>query len=194
MTLENSVTPRWRGFFLDQCALAALAAACELWRLNLVAVPGYGRNVIETMVFEGLMAVAINRSVARALGLGAGISIAVSYLAATAIDADHIIVAGSFDFMKVMNTETPVTHSLVFAAGLGLVGWVVTGRASWGWILFTAVATHVFWDATDAPEPRLPLWWPFSWYQMPRAFGYVGVEMLLLLNAGFVLRSTFAIF
>lgn len=167
--------------------MAALAAACLLWKAAPIPVPGYGRQVVETMVFEGLMAVVLGRSVARASGLGMRIACVVSYVAATAIDIDHIIVAGSFDFVKVMNTATPVTHSLVFAAGLGLIGWIVTGRAAWGWILFSSVALHVLWDATDLPQPPLPLWWPFSGYQMPRAFGYVGVEMLFLLNAGIAL-------
>jgi membrane-bound metal-dependent hydrolase YbcI (DUF457 family) len=116
-------------------------------------------------------------------------SLIAAILAATLIDVDHAVAAGSIDPGRMMALGArPATHSL---AGVALIGVIVLAAFGWraGYAAFAGALTHIVLDA-NAP-PGVPLLAPWSndahvllptWSLVPviLALGLIGVVLTRL--------------
>ena len=84
--------------------------------------------------------------------------------AAVLIDLDHFIAAGSFSVQEAISLPgRPVSHSILFSAGLaGIVG-LIARRLSAAGVVFLALLTHLSHDATSGGTP-----WLFPLNDSPR--------------------------
>jgi len=85
--------------------------------------------------------------------------VAAASLASVLLDVDHAVAAGSIDPAAMMGLGVrPPTHSLLFAALLGLGAWPILGRAA-GYAVAAGIAVHLFEDGLT--WPGIPLLFPF---------------------------------
>jgi membrane-bound metal-dependent hydrolase YbcI (DUF457 family) len=116
-------------------------------------------------------------------------SLLVAVLAATLIDVDHAVAAGSIDPGRMMALGArPATHSL---AGVALLGLFVLAIFGWraGYAAFAGAMTHIVLDANGLPGVPLLAPWSSdahmllpSWSLVPviLALGLIGVLLTRL--------------
>jgi hypothetical protein len=89
--------------------------------------------------------------------------------AATWLDLDHFIAAGSLNIEDALSLATrPATHSLTFAGLVGIVSTLSSRKPVLGWVMFAALASHVLRDAAGGitlvlwplPVTGIP-WWSY---------------------------------
>lgn len=102
-------------------------------------------------------------------------------LVAVLLDLDHVIATGSFSLRVITNmpVRRPNSHSLLFAAGCGLLAYILTRREANGWLIFGALASHILRDATSGTTPFL---WPLPVYRLSIPASYVLQITLFLLT------------
>jgi len=81
---------------------------------------------------------------------------ALTFIGGSLIDVDHFIAAGSLDLHTIETLGgRPDTHSLVFAALLGLLVAALTRRPRLAWAVFAVNAAHLLFDAAGGGDPIL---------------------------------------
>ncbi len=112
-----------------------------------------------------------------------------AFLFAFLIDIDHFISARSLKISDAINLSTrPVTHSITFAAILGIIFWILflpSGNRTLPVIVFISLTSHF---VKDAKEGITPIFWPARTMKIPYP-AYIATEIILF--AGMVVISTF---
>jgi hypothetical protein len=108
------------------------------------------------------------------------------FLAATLIDLDHFVAAGSFALSDALSLSMrPPTHSLSFAVILGSLATLISRNPLVGWGIFASVSSHVLRDAAGGITSIV---WPLPLQSIPRWTYYAGEVGLLVVS--FLLVST----
>jgi len=104
-----------------------------------------------------------------------------AFVAATTLDVDHFVAAGSLDIGPALAlAHRPPTHSLTFALAVGAAVRLVSRDREASWLAFAGIASHVLRDAAMGTAPLL---WPLSVDAVPR-WAYLCGELGLLLASG----------
>lgn len=191
---RSSPPVAWGGFLLTQLILGVVVGLHRLWEIHpFLPLPGYGGNIFETIAFHGPLALVANWPLIVRLRASRGrfprLTVFLAVFPAIALDADHFLAAGTFEFLKVMNTDTPITHSLAFAAVLAAFVGALSERRYHAWLVGNGLLTHLGLDLTDAPIPIMPYLWPLPSPHAPPWVGFVAIEACLLLS-WFLSRSS----
>lgn len=81
-------------------------------------------------------------------------------LFAVLLDLDHFVLSQSFSLYEATHLSgRPVTHSLLFALGCGLLVYLLTRSVRDAWLVSIVLASHVLRDASSGGTPYL---WPIS--------------------------------
>lgn len=120
---------------------------------------------IDTL-FHGLIALWVVLPVAAARRHEARSLLSIAFLAATLIDLDHLLAAGSLSLSAATSLPCrPWSHSLTFAAVAAWVIWMVTRQRLTTAVVASALATHVLRDASGGGCTRVL--WPLAFSAIP---------------------------
>ncbi|MBI2890962.1 MAG: hypothetical protein HYY13_09290 [Nitrospirae bacterium] len=191
---QSSPPVAWGEFLLSQLFLGAVVVLHRLWEIHpFLPLPGYGGNIFETIAFHGPLALVANWPALTRLRASRGrfprLAAFLAIFPAIGLDADHFLAAGTFEFLKVMNTDTPITHSLAFAGMLAAFVGALSERRYHAWLVGNGLLTHLGLDLTDSPIPLMPYLWPFPSPYAPPWVGFAVIEMSLILT-WFLSRSS----
>jgi hypothetical protein len=105
--------------------------------------------------------------------------VVVAGLVTVFLDLDHFVAARSLSLYDALHLAArPVSHSLLFALGCGLLAHLLTRHASDGWLVFGVLASHILRGASSGGTPFL---WPLGVYRLPvRAYYAAQVSLYLV--------------
>jgi hypothetical protein len=189
MYLDRITTRRIRqrrlpaAYALAQGAAALLLLSCAD-RL-IVRRPFLGRAfwaAFDVLVHGAVALVVARPCIRQARGRKRALALSgLTFAAATALDVDHFVSAGSLDLGPALAlVDRPPTHSLTFALAVGAAVRLASRDREASWVALTGIASHVLRDAAMGTAPLL---WPLSIDAVPR-WAYVCGELGLLLASG----------
>jgi hypothetical protein len=110
------------------------------------------------------------------------------FFTAVLLDLDHFIAAWSFSISDALALKLrPPSHSLTFAAIVGLISALISKNLAISWGMFAALASHILRDASGGITPIL---WPLPLKAIPW-WAYYGGEIGLFLISFLLMKKGF---